>query len=233
MVFSSPFEYASGVDPELMGDFSEYNGNDNYFYRRGRWIADWDVTAMTHEIQMSAKPMSIANTENHIIPDGETRPVSNDHIYTANFQQFITGASTLATWVWADYQYDFAKQNPSHSFIGNIFLRPGNIAAHCLSGLDGLRLAPEIRKFTDDRPEVALLYSPTATILNSGSYRAETDALYTALCFTGYRPRFLTERQLARGEFGNSRLLDVAGAENVSRAARRPDRAYTGQPGAG
>lgn len=227
MVFSSPFEYASGVDPELMGDFSEYNGNDNYFYRRGRWIADWDVTAMTHEIQMSAKPMSIANTENHIIPDGETRPVSNDHIYTANFQQFITGASTLATWVWADYQYDFAKQNPSHSFIGNIFLRPGNIAAHCLSGLDGLRLAPEIRKFTDDRPEVALLYSPTATILNSGSYRAETDALYTALCFTGYRPRFLTERQLARGEFGNSRLLYVAGAKNVSRAARLGMKKFT------
>lgn len=221
MVFSSPFEYATGVDPELMADFSDYNGNDNYFYRRGRWVADWDVTAMTHEMQISAKPMSIANTENHIIPDCETRPVSNDHIYTANFQQFITGASTLTTWVWADYQYEFAKKTPSHSFIGNIFLRPGNIAAHCLSGLDGIRLAPEIRKFMDARPEVAILYSPTATILNPGVYRAETDALYTALCFTGYRPRFLSERQLARGEFGNSKLLYVAGAKNVSRAARQ------------
>ncbi len=231
MVFSSPFEYASGVDPELMGSFSDYNGNDNYFYRRGRWIADWNVTAMSHEIQISTKTASIANTENHIIPDRETRPVSNAHIYTANFQQFITGASTLATWVWADYQYDFAKRNPSHAFIGNIFLRPGNIAAHCLSGLDGLRLAPEIRKFMDYRPEVALLYSPTATILNSGTYRTEMDALYTALCFTGYRPRFLSERQLARGEFGNCRLLYVAGAKNVSRAARQGMKKFTEKGG--
>lgn len=231
MVFSSPFEYASGVDPELMADFSDYNGNDNYVYQRGRWIADWNEMAMTHEMQISAKPMSIANTENHIIPDKETRPVSNDHIYTANFQQFITGASTLTTWVWADYQYDFAKKNPTHVFIGNIFLRPGNIAAHCLSGLDGIRLAPEIRKFMDYRPEVAILYSPTATILNPGSYRAETDALYTALCFTGYRPRFLSERQLARGEFGNSKLLYVAGAKNVSRAARQGMKKFTANGG--
>ncbi len=221
MVFSSPFEYVSGVDPELMSDFSDYNGNDNYFYRRGRWIADWNVTAMTHEMQLSAKPVSIANTENHIIPDGETRPVSNDHIYTANFQQFLTGASTLATWVWADYQYDFAKKNPSHAFIGNIFLRPGNIAAHSLAGLDGMRLAPEIRKFMDYEPEVAILYSPTAAILNSGACRAEMDALYSALCFTGYRPRFLSERQLEQGEFGKTRLLYVTGAKNVSRAARK------------
>jgi len=231
MVFGSPFEYATGVDPELMADFSDYNGNDNYFYRRGRWLADWNVTAMTHEMQISAKPMSIANTENHIIPDGETRPISNDHIYTANFQQFITGASTLVTWVWVDYQYEFARKNPSHAFIGNIFLRPGNTAAHCLSGLDGIRLAPEIRKFMEARPEVAILYSPTATILNSGSYRAETGALYTALSFTGYRPRFLSERQLARGEFGDSRLLYVAGAKNVSRAARQGMKKFTANGG--
>ncbi|MPM69253.1 hypothetical protein SDC9_116197 [bioreactor metagenome] len=221
MVFSSPFEPNAGVDPELMSDFSDYNGNDNYFYRRGRWVADWNVTALTHEMQVSAKPVSIANTENHIIPDRETRPVSNDHIYTANFQQFVTGASTLATWVWADIDYGFVKKRTGHDFLGNIYLRPGNIAAHTLSGLDGIRLAPELRKFMDYEPEVAILYSPTAAVLNAGNYRAEIDALYTALCFTGYRPRFLSERQLEHGEFGKTRLLYVAGAKNVSRAARK------------
>lgn len=227
MVFSSPFEYVTGVDPELMSDFSDYNGNDNYFYRRGRYAADWNVTAMTHEMQISAKSVSVANTENHIIPDRETRPVPNDHIYTANFQQFITGASTLCTWVWADIDYDFIRKNPANDFGGNIFLRPGNVIAHALAGLDGVRLAPEIRKFMDYEPEVAILYSPTATILSPGSYRGEVDRLYTALCFTGYRVRFLSERQLARGEFGKVRLLYVAGAPNVSRAARDGMRKFT------
>ncbi len=219
MVFTSPFEYVSGVDHELMSDFSEYNGNDNYFYRRGRWIADWNVTAMTHEMQISAKPVSIANTENHIIPDRETRAISNDHIYSANFQQFITGASTLTTWVWADIDYDFAKDRQKHDFIGNVYLRPGNIAAHALAGLDGVRLAPEIRKFMDYQPEVAILYSPTSTILNPGSFRAEAEGLYEELSFTGYRPRFLSERQLAKGEFGKTKLLYVVGSQNVASQA--------------
>ena len=71
--------------------------------------------------------------------------------YTANFQQFITGASTLVTWMWGDYRYEFARKHPSHAFIGNIFLRPGNIAAHSLAGLDGMRLAPlkpQLLRFT-------------------------------------------------------------------------------------
>lgn len=220
MVFSSSFEYVAGVDPELMSDFSDYNGNDNYFFQRGRFAADWNLSAMTHEMQISAGHASVANTENHIIPDRETRPVPNDHIYTANFQQFITGASTLVTWVWADVDYVFARKHPRHDLLGSIFLRPGNIAAHAKAGLDGVRLAPEIRKFFDYEPEVAILYAPTSMILAPGSYRGEVDALYTALCFTGYRARFLSERQLARGEFGRTRLLYVAGAPNVSRAAR-------------
>ena len=216
MVFSSPFEYVAGIDPELMSEFSDYNGNDNYFYRRGPFIADWNVTAMTHEMQISAKPASVANTENHIIPDRETRPVSNDHIYSALFQQFVTGASTLTTWVWADVDYAAMLRNPKGDFVGNIRLRPGNIVAHAMAGIDGLRLAPQLRKFFDYKPEVAILYSPTSLICSPDVYRAQADALYTQLCFTGYRVRFLSERQLARGEFGNVKLLYVVGAKHIS-----------------
>ena len=217
MVFSSPFEYVSGIDPELMAEFSDYNGNDNYFYRRGRYLADWNVTAMTHEMQISAKPVSIANTENHIIPDREIRPVSNDHIYTAIFQQFITGASTLVTWVWANFDYNATVQNPRSDFIGNIRQRPGNIVAHALAGIDGLRLAPELRKFFDYKPEAAILYSPTSLICSPDMYRAQVTALYTQLCFTGYRVRFLSERHLARREFGNVKLLYAVGTKHISR----------------
>ena len=37
-------------------------------------------------------------------------------IYTANFQQFITGAATLVTWVWQELDYNFVRGNPRHVF---------------------------------------------------------------------------------------------------------------------
>lgn len=216
MVFSSTFQYVTGVDPELIGAFSTYNGNDNcLYYRRGSYLAEWNLLAMSHEMQISLNPASIVNSENHIILDRETRSIPNDHIYSAVFQQFVTGASALVTWVWADVTYPFFVRYPRANRLGNIRLRPGNIVAHAMAGLDGLRLAPELRKFFDSKPEVAILYSSTSLICSPDVYRAKVGALYTQLCFTGYRVRFLSERQLARGEFGSVKLLYAVGARHV------------------
>jgi len=215
IVGHATFAYDSGVDPERMAAFSGYNGNDTYFFSTD----DWHSIALSHEIQVSSKPVSIANTENHIIRDRETQPVSNDYIYLTLFQQYVTGASTMIAWVYADVDYAFARQNPKDDLLGNIYLRPGNLATHAKVSLDGMRLAPELRKFMQCRPEVAVLYAPTAVLLNQDSYKTQLDKLYTALCFTGYRPRTLSERQLATGDFGQTKVLFVAGAANLSRAA--------------
>ncbi len=218
MVFSSPFIYNSGVDPEMMAEFSDYNGNDNYFYRRGRYQADWFVTALTHEIQVSSKPVSVANTENHIIPDREKQPIPNEHIYTALFQQFVTGASTLTTWVYEDVPFAMAKSNPKHDFIGDIYLRPGNLAAHGRAVLDGMRLAPQLSKFMHAPSEVALLYSPTTILLGNGRYQGQLNNVYSVLSFTGYRPRTLSEKQLAEGRFGDVKVLFVPQVSHLSQA---------------
>ena len=215
IVSHATFAYDSGVDPELMAGFSGYNGNDTYFFS----VDDWHMIALSHEIQVSSNPVSIADTENHIIRDRETQPISNDYIYLTLFQQYITGVSTMITWVYADVDYAFARQNPKDDLLGNIYLRPGNLATHAKAGLDGMRLAPELQKFMQNQPETAVLYAPTAILLNQDSYKSQLDKLYTELCFTGYRPRTLSERQLAAGDFGKTKVLFVSGAANLSRAA--------------
>lgn len=229
MVFKSPFDPAAGIDPEALGAFSDYNGNDNYFFRRGRDIAEWDRNAMTGELQLSLNPVSIANTENHIFPDREKQPVSNDHVYTAVFQQFATGSSTLVSWVYVDTDYAFFRKNPRHARLDNIYHRPGNLAAHARAGLDAMRLAPELKKFMTHQAGAAILYAPTTILTGtSGSIFADrVGDLYRRLCFTGRKVRFLSEKQLAAGEFSGVRLLYVVGAPNVSDSARRGLRDFT------
>ena len=173
MVFSSPFEYVTGVDPELMAEFSDYNGNDNYGnYKEGGYLSDWVQFALGHELQFSMKPVSIVNAENHIIRDSERRPIPNDHIYTANFQQHVTGASALVTWVWVDYSPESAR-NTHKDLQGNIALRPGNVIAQGIAALDAVRLAGELKAFTAYEPEIAILYSPTSTAFNPALLKNE------------------------------------------------------------
>lgn len=227
IVGDATYTPVSGVDPELMAEFSDYNGNDTYLFSTDYWHNN----ALSHEIQISSKPVSIANSENHIIRDRVMQPVSNDYVYSMIFQQYIAGVSTVITWVYADIGYEFARQNPKDDLLANIYLRPGNMATHAKVALDGMRLAPELRKFLQYQPEVGVLYAPTAVLLNGKAYHDKLDELYTALCFTGYRPRTLSERQLAAGDFGKTRVLFAAGAANVSDAALKGLEKFAAQGG--
>lgn len=222
MVFGAvdPENLDQGVDPELMGAFSDYNGNDNYmFYAHdnGDWASDWVTLALTHELQISTRPASICNTENHIIMDNDRSPVPADHVYTAIFQQYVTGASGIVTWVWVDINYERSLSQP-RDLQYNIYMRPDCVLAQGLAALDGNRLSEQLAAFTDDQPETALLYSPTALILNGKSYMETVRKLYVAGAFSGYRLRFLSERQIEAGKFGKTKLLLMPNATNVKAA---------------
>ena len=189
MAWRSFLEYDSGADPEQMAELSDYNGNDDCStYGLGSRSAATPFF-MWHEVQISAKPVSVCNSENHIIDDGEKRTIPNDHIYTAIFEQHVSGASTLITWVYAPLWYEAESKRPKHPFAGSIYHRPGNLIAHALAYIDALRLAPELKKFMLFKPEIALIYSAASVAL--GSYGGQP---YNQLSSTGYRVRFLTEK---------------------------------------
>ncbi len=208
-----------GIDPETFAWQSDYNGNDNYCcYLESDYIADWVRTLIGSELQYSMRPISLANTENHIIRDNEKRPIPNDHIYTANMFQHLTGNSTLVTWVWALYKPE-EERRVAFALRGGISLRPGNLIAHGLAQLDATRLAPEIIRFSQHQPEVALLYSPSTLNVGPVDYQQLLRPFFAETAFTGHRVRFLSERQLAAGEFDNVKLLIAIGAANVSKEA--------------
>ncbi len=230
MISSSPF-IDHGIDPEAFALSSDYNGNDNYGnYLEGGYISDWMNFALGHELQYSMKPISIMNTENHIIRDNEKRPIPNEHIYLANFFQHLTGASGLVTWVWVDFKPEL-EQGVVTDLRGNIALRPGNIAAHGLSQLDVNRLAPEITHFAKADAEIALLFSPSTLGIQASSYKSALSRFYSEAAFTGHRVRFLSERQLAAGEFGKVKTLFIIGAPNITQSALDGMKRFTQQGG--
>lgn len=229
MIMNSTFDKSHAIDPEMFAEISDYNGNDNYGnYKEGGYVSDWVQFALGHELQYSMKPTSILNTENHIIRDSELRSIPNSHVYTANFQQHITGASGLVTWVWVDYMPE-ETPNIHKDLRGNIALRPGDIIAQGIAALDAIRLAPELKAFTAYEPEIGILYSPVSTLFQPSSLKSELGKFYAQSAFTGHRLRFVSEKQLLAGEFGKVRQLFVVGTSHVSQAAADALAKFPGQ----
>ena len=198
---------SEGVDPELFARFSDLNGNDNYnYYDSRRWGSSWVRMAMTHDLQYSMAAKSIANTENHLIPDGSKILIPPEHIYTANLQQYLHGASSLVTWVYADLDYKAFRKEPV-DLQGGIYRRPSSLIAQGEALLDANRISREILQFNSYPPEIRILYSPSSLIHDPDRYSVAAEHLYMLLNFTGHKIGFLSEDQLSRGDAVPAKMI--------------------------
>lgn len=226
----SPAGLEDSIDPELYAQFSDYNGNDNYMnYGSGRWASDWFKTSFGHDLQFSMQPKWILNSENHIIKDAESGFIPPDHIYTANFEQFLQGVGGLITWVWQPNTFELFQKN--YDIRGNIYHRPAAIIAQGRAALDGNRLVNEIAKFVQGMPRVALLYSPSSHIQNAERYCGSLEAVYTALVFSGHKVGFISEKQLERHEFRELKMIVATDVSHISEAAAAGLAAFTADDG--
>lgn len=234
MIFRSPFQREDGIDFERIGSFSDYNGNDNYFMPgKGKYLSSWEMEMMTNELQISLNHKSVANMEGHLFPDRTQAAIQNDHIYTATFERFISGVSTLTSWVYHDAPWEATRKPNSHrAWYEGLYHRPGNLVAHTRAIVDGMRLAPEIRCFFSYRPEAALLYADSTVLTGKGMlHRNALRNFYAKSCFTGYRLGFCSERQLERRDWGKIKVLFVTGTPNVSKACRDGLKAFVASGG--
>ena len=196
-----------GVDPELFARFSDLNGNDNYnYYDSRRWGSNWVRMAMTHDLQYSMAPKSIANTENHLIPDGSKILIPPEHIYAANLQQYLHGASSLVTWVYVDQDYKAYRKGPV-DLQGGIYRRPSSLIAQGEALLDANRISREILQFNSYPPEIRILYSPSSLIHDPDRYSVAAEHLYMLLNFTGHKIGFISEDQLSRKEAVPAKMI--------------------------
>jgi len=215
-----------GVDAELFADFSQINGNDSanfYSHNQGEFAQGWIGNLMPYDLQRSMKDMPIFNSENHLIPDRETRYVPPEHIRCALWQEAIYGQGASTIWVW-ERTFD-----PRSDFAGSIMERPLCAEAVGIVNYDLNRLAEYVRDMQNIKPQVAIIMSNSAKVWDMGRYSDCLGKLYTALTFCGVRIGFVSERQLERGELPSAPILFVPDIQHISDKAFEGLRNYKGK----
>ncbi len=215
-----------GADAYLFAQFSDINGNDSvcfYNHGEGDYAQGWLLNALSHDLQRSMKNMPVFNSENHIIPDRETRSVPARHVHTALWQAAIHGQSATTIWVW-ERTYD-----PKHDFAGSIMHRPACAEAVGRVNLLLNRYAREVTAIQRVPADVVLIDSVTAKVWDGGASNHCRDKLYQALTFTGLKIGFISERQLEEGVLPEAPVLFVANLRHLSDRAMETLRRYQGR----
>ncbi len=204
-------EFASdGVDLDLLDICFDQSGQDNgmsYFPVWNEPVAMEYITALlADEYQYSRSGKSISNTENHVIPDYSRAPQPGKSVYVANFLQYLSGAANLVTWVW--------KEKNEHGLGYNISFRPDCLIAQAEAAFAANADYAVFRRFCDSVPEIAIYYSEASQLQNPDSF-PQVKVLYGISTGSGHRVTFLSDRQLAAGEFGALRTILVPGQTHV------------------
>ena len=206
---------ANGVDPELFAKIGAINGNDCWALydhdAKAEWTHDWLTMNTFLDLQASMREAPIYNSENHVIRDGDLDPIPPAHTYTVLWQQAVHGQCAETTWVWE------RSDDPKSDFAGSILNRPEHIFEHGRVHFDLMRLSKEVTALQNAPREVALLYS-VASLVHQPAYGDTLRKVYTALNFTGHSVGYRSERQIAAGQWGETKLLIVPAATHVPSA---------------
>lgn len=214
-VFLSDREQHLGIDPQLFAEFCDLSGNDALtFYQHAPdspFAFGWVGTLMAHDLQRSLRDAPLFNSENHVIPDREQRPVPPQHGRAVLWEEAIRGLSATTFWVWE------RTDDPQSDFAGSLLHRPAFIEALAHTALDLNRLAPYVAALQNQPPDIYLYHSPLDLVQQGADAAIARDNLYIALTMLGVRVGFVTERQAAARQLpaGNKRIV-LPGVQYIS-----------------
>ena len=180
-----------GTDHELLVPYSDYNGNDCYgcLYNGTGWNL---LEGMEfYDMQMGMNKAPIFNSEDHMIPDGDTNfeELQADFVETSQWQGYMHGKAASTIWAW-DRSYD-----KSSDFYGLIHARPDAIAKVGKTNFDANRLAYEIESIIEKEPSIAMITSTNARVY-SLAYMNSMWKVYTNCLYNGQKVRFIPESQM-------------------------------------
>ncbi len=211
-----------GVDPELMCEFTDVAGCDNFVGFDNSTLTSWPDLEFYYDWLNSFRDQPVFNSELHFIPDG----FPPQHIPGENSRAVIwqgvlhhLGANTI--WVWNE---------PGPGLLGSIYLRPANIWGVSEALLDANRLSREVTLINRAKPRVALLYSQPSIFWEAG-YGGAIMNLHAQLKYAGEKVTFISERQLAAGVVPKVDVILTSRATHVADATVEGLRKFAGAGG--
>ena len=212
--FSSYYNL-SGQDPlvtladfEALWSIFDIVGFDGGFgLESGEFAIDFAKGGLELDMARSFYPgKPVANNENHVIIDGVYRDYDEKAIYLSNILSYLLGQNSGSIWNWA---------NTRHTYGEYAFTRVNTCAATIRCALDLRRFPEEIAAMRrTDNPPFRILHSLPS--MQNESYVRSLYGVYAASSFTGWPVRFLSERNLSRGDFKGAKIVVVPDAKCVS-----------------
>ena len=148
----------------------------------------------------------VGNNENHVIIDGVYRDYDEKAIYLTNILCYLFGQNAGSIWDWASTRHTYGEY---------AFTRVNTCAATIRAALDIRRFPEEVAAMRrTDNPPFRILHSLPS--MQDESYVRSLYGIYAASSFTGWPVRFLSERDLARGDFKGTKIVVVPDARCVS-----------------
>ncbi len=193
-----------GIDVESFSNLTDLNGNDNWNFIDGGMTADMKELSF-YDLQASIHEAPIYNSEHHVIEDGDSRysAAYGDHIRSLLWQGAIHGKSASTIWIWQ------RTYNTANSSEGGILHRPESVAAVGKANFDLNRLSREVTAFQNIQSKAAILYSVPSMLYNGNESYPSLLKAYEALSFTGEKVGFITENQMAQGDWSKYKVLIV------------------------
>ncbi len=227
LAFEDPGRFRDGVNHEDFNRLGAIAGNDCVQTFAGRhpieYAQEWRTMAMNYTLQHCTAPQApIFNSEDHIIPDGDTQYIPGAHIRTAFWTQALHGQGAATTWVWSRGQ--------SGDLAENILTRVNCVRAMGEVALDLCRLASEMHALQRAKAEAAILYA-YSSLLASQDHTNECRSAFEGAYFTDAVWDFVTERQAVAGKLSGYKLVVVPRAANVADAVVAAFDAYIAQGG--
>jgi len=184
----------NGVDLELMGRVSDFNGNDCCFYTGDEdgFASYWQLQNVAYDMQRSFNRKPIFNSENHISRDFSMNYIPPQHFRTVLWQGAVHGQACTTIWIWERA----GSAAGTWCFYGNAMDRPGCALAVGTTCMDLNRFSAEVTALQNARAPVAILYS-NASFIKNASYNGVMNRAYEALNFCGVKVDFISESQLA------------------------------------
>jgi len=187
---------ANGIDPEMFAGFTQYVGYD-----------DASGVRITNDVMSSFQKAPAVNSENHILtPDENYNMLDPRRFYLDLFAQAMHGQFISTAWTYEPTCEPMA--------LWDFSVRPACMEAYGRAGLDLMRVAPALAAIQNTPRQVAIIYSPTSFYYNEDHHpvwRAAWDAFFG----TGLRVRFLSENQIQKSDFGDTKVLILPEAQVV------------------
>lgn len=206
----------AGLDPlVVMADFErlwqmfDIVGFDGGFGLDGsEWAMDFPKGGFELDFARSvASEKPIADNETHVIVDGVYRDYSEKEIYLSNVLAFLMGLNASSIWEWA---------NTRHTYGEYAFTRANTYHATLRAALDCRAHPEEIVAFRRTPNPPFRIFHSVASFGERDSYVRSLYETYGKASFTGWAVRFITERDLERGDFRGAEKIVVPDARRVS-----------------